>query len=266
MRLHRRFLVIQGEGGVAGGARQQHSTERKNSRTHAPTIQKLDYRHPTSSKADFSASVNMLRGLSQIFFLLLLFGKLRPVSIEQSTFCFSHDMILNWRLLESSFGDEEVETNTDARTHADAFWLHAARLHHTNAACSQYMLQVGSLLDEIGHFCGIYGQFNLFPAPLLSSLECSVSQPVIVGGIGVAVSSGHYGNGLLCPPSSVSSHSCLQRRSMWTRVQAGTHLDISSHSQAALMSDSWERRQGISKKFLPARLRGDGDWNCDGFI
>lgn len=49
-------------------------------------------------------------------------------------------------------------------------------------------------------------------------------------------------------------------------VQAGTHLGISSHSQAASVSDCWERSQGISKKFLPARLRGDGDWNCDGFI
>lgn len=71
-----------------------------------------------SSTVDFSASVNMLRGLSQIFFLLLLFGKLRPVSIEQNTFCFSHDMNLNWRLLESSFGGEEVHRNTDARTHS----------------------------------------------------------------------------------------------------------------------------------------------------
>lgn len=140
---------------------------RAQERTHARgtrTIQKLDYRHPMSSKVDFSASVNMLRGLSQIFFLLLLFGKLRPVSIEPNAFCFSHDMILNWRLVESSFGGEEVETNTDGHTHA--FWLHAARLHHANAACSQYMLQVGSLLDVIGHFCSI---FVAFMASLTSS-------------------------------------------------------------------------------------------------
>lgn len=169
MRSHRRILVIQGDGGVAGGGRQQRGRP-QSARTHA----KLDYRHPMSSKIVFSA-VNMLRGLSQIFFLFLLFGKLRPVSIEQNTFCFSHAMILNWRQLESSFGGEEVETHTQMRAHAHAFWLHAARLHH-----SQYMLQVGSLFDAIGHLCGIYGQFNLFPAPLLSSLECSVSQPVIV--------------------------------------------------------------------------------------
>ncbi|TNM98077.1 hypothetical protein fugu_014323 [Takifugu bimaculatus] len=40
-----------------------------------------------SSKADFSASVNMHRGLSQIFFLLLLFGKLRPVFSGLNQMC-----------------------------------------------------------------------------------------------------------------------------------------------------------------------------------
>lgn len=106
--------ALQEDASSGDGHRAQERTHARGTRT----IQKLDYRHPMSSKVDFSASVNMLRGLSQIFFLLLLFGKLRPVSIEPNAFCFSHDMILNWRLVESSFGGEEVETNTDARTHA----------------------------------------------------------------------------------------------------------------------------------------------------
>lgn len=204
---HRRILVIQGEGGVAGGRQQRRRPQ--SARTHAPTrapthargtrtIQKLDYRHPMSSKADFSASVNMLRGLSQIFFLLLLFGKLRPVSIEQNTFCFSHDMILNWPLLESLFGGEEVETNRCAHT--------LTRFGCTLRVSTTQTLRAPNICcrwarywTPLGIFGGIYGQFNLFPAPLLSSLECSVSQPVIVGGIGVALSSGHPGNGLLCP-------------------------------------------------------------------
>lgn len=167
---------------------------RTHARTHARgtrTIQKLDYRHPMSSKVDFPASVNMLRGLWQILFLLLLFGKLRPVSIEQNAFRFSHDMILNWRLLESSFGAEE-----SGNKHRCA---HTLTRFGCTLWCSQYLLQVGSILDVIGRFSGVYGPFNLSPAPLLSSLECSVSQPVIVGGIGVALLSGHHGNGLLCP-------------------------------------------------------------------
>lgn len=222
---------------------------RAQERTHARTIQKLDYRHPMSSEADFSASVNMLRGLSQIFFLLLLFGKLRPVSTEQNTFGFSHDMILNWRLLESSFAHTLTRFGCTTQTRrAPDICCRWARYWTRWGIFVAFM---ASLTSSRRHFC----HHSVFCEPACNCWW-------------------HWCGSLIrrpwqwppLSPSSVSIHSCLQRRSMWTHAQAGTHLDISSHSQAALVSDCWEQSQGISQKFLPARLRGDGDCNCDGFI
>lgn len=54
----------------------------------------------------------MLQGLSQTFFLLLLCGELRPVSIKRNTFGFSHDIDLNRRLLPILICQRRTHTHT----------------------------------------------------------------------------------------------------------------------------------------------------------
>lgn len=176
--------VIQGEG---GGDAAETLTERRTTRTASARgparPESWDYRHPISPKVRCSAAGNMRRALSRILFLLLLFGKPRPVSIEPNAPCFSHDMNLCWRLLGSSFGGEGVETSADARTHSRVL---VARCAHRRVSTTRPLRAPNTWRRWA------FGMFNLFPPPPFSITGASLQ---LLGAL-VWLSSGHHGDGV----------------------------------------------------------------------